>query len=315
MRFVRQAFSAMALSLAALTLSFTVQSTIRPAYAASSVEVVVNDEVITSGDVARRVAFLKLQHKKGNLKKMALQDMIDQVLKRQEILRVKMSVSTADVDAAYERFAAGNKMSTAQLDKILQQAGVGKEHFKAYIAVSMSWGRVVRARYGQSEGLSQDELIQKLQETKQKPVTTEYVLKQIIFVVPESRRNAILSKRKAEAEAARARFPGCDQAKVFAATMLDVAVKDLGRFMLQELPPDWKPLIEKASNGTTGTRVTDRGVEFLAICSERQVSDDKAAEVVFREQKQEAMSKNKGEDPNDAKYIEELRKKARIVYP
>ena len=66
-------------------------------------------------------------------------------------------------------------------------------------------------------------------ENKTKPVTTEYFLKQMVFVVPAAKRNAILKSRKAEADASRAKFPGCDQAKVFAATMRDVSVQDLGR--------------------------------------------------------------------------------------
>ncbi len=46
----------------------------------------------------------------------------------------------------------------------------------------------------------------------------EYILKQVIFVVPENKKG-ITGKRKAEAEAARKKFPGCDQALAFAATM------------------------------------------------------------------------------------------------
>jgi len=160
--------------------------------------------------------------------------------------------------------------------------------------------------------MSNDDLVTRMTENKTKPVTTEYFLKQIVFVVPTAKRNAILNARKAEAEASRAKFPGCDQAKVFAATMRDVSVQDLGRVLAPELPEDWKPLIEKAQGNTTGTRVTERGVEYLAICKTRQVSDDYAAEVVFRA---EDLGKQKdGENANEQKYVEELRKRAQIVY-
>jgi peptidyl-prolyl cis-trans isomerase SurA len=146
---------------------------------------------------------------------------------------------------------------------------------------------------------------------KQKPVTTEYFLQQIVFVIPESKRGKITGKRKAEAEASRAKFPGCEQSKAFAATMRDVSVLNLGRVLLPAMPPEWKPLIEKAKGNTTGTRVTPRGVEYLAICKQRQVNDDYAAEAVFRA---EELGKEKGtKDPNDEAYVAELRKKARIT--
>jgi peptidyl-prolyl cis-trans isomerase SurA len=94
--------------------------------------------------------------------------------------------------------------------------------------------------------------------------------------------------------------------------MRDVSIRNLGRMMAQELPADWKPLIEKAGDsGTTSTRVTERGVEYLAICKKREVSDDLAAEMVFRA---EDLGKKSGdEEPNSKRYIEELRKNAQIV--
>ncbi|MGY5802648.1 peptidylprolyl isomerase [Rhizobium sp. LEGMi12c] len=283
------------------------------AFAASEVKVLVNSQVITSGDIAKRVAFLKLQRQKGDLNKLAKDQLVDETLKRAEISRLRMSVSTTDVDAAFGRFASSNKMTPAQLGQILEKAGVGVDHFKSYIAVSMSWPRVVNARFGARSRMSNDDLVTRMTENKTKPVTTEYFLKQIVFVVPAAKRNAILNQRKSEAEASRSKFPGCDQAKVFAATMHDVSVQDLGRVLAPEVPEMWKPLLEKASGNTTAPIVTDRGVEYVAICSQRQVNDDVAAAAVFRA---EDIGKDKatGVSANDKKYMDELRSKAQIVY-
>jgi peptidyl-prolyl cis-trans isomerase SurA len=295
----------------ALAAAVTITVPAGVAQAASSVVAVVNNTPITSGDVERRANFLKLQRSKGNIRSLAREQMIDDALKRAEILRAKASVSSADVDAAFSRFAASNKMSADQMGKILNQAGVGVDHFKQYIAVQMSWPRVVNARYGR--GANDKTLMQRMQENGgKKPVTTEYFLKQVIFVVPEKRRNAILGKRKQEAEASRSKFPGCDQAKVFAATMLDVSIRDLGRVLAPEMPAEWKPLIEKTDGQTTGTRVTERGVEYLAICKKREVNDDVAAEMVFRAEDL-GKAKNGEDDENSKKFIAELRKKATIT--
>jgi SurA N-terminal domain. len=285
-----------------------------PVMAASEIRAVVNKSAITSGDVAKRAAFLRLQRRSGNLNKIALEELVNEALKRQEIARVGASVSVEEVERSFERFSSSNKLSPQQMTNILNQAGVGADHFKAYIAVQMSWPRLVNARYGsRGTGLSKQDIVTKMLENKQKPVTTEYFLKQVIFVIPASKRNAITGKRKSEAEASRSKFPGCDGAMEFARNYKDVSIRNLGRVMEPELPAEWKPLIEKASNGTTGTRVTERGVEYLAICNQRQVSDDVAAEVVFRAE-DIGKEKSAGEDPNSAKYLEELRSKAQIIY-
>ncbi|THK39787.1 peptidylprolyl isomerase [Ensifer sp. MPMI2T] len=292
------------------TLSVAVGAT---AQAASGVKVIVNNVVITSGDIAKRVAFLRLQRQGGGAEE-AKRQLVDEVLKRGEIARVQQSVSTQDVDAAFARFAAGNKMSADQLGKILEQAGVGVDHFKQYIAVQMSWPRVVNFRYGNANRLTGGDLVKRMMEGGgNKPVTTEYFLQQVIFVIPESKRGAITAKRQAEANASRSQFPGCETSKVFAANYRDVSIRSLGRVLAQQLPEDWKPLVEKAGDDmTTGTRVTEKGVEYLAICKKRQVNDDTAAEIVFRA---EDLGKKKagGEDPNSAKYLEELREKAQII--
>lgn len=279
----------------------------------SQVAVIVNGTPITSGDVAKRVAFMKLKREPGGAAA-ARQQLVDEALKRAEILRLQQSVSTQDVDAAVGRFASGNKMTVPQLSQLLDKAGVGLDHFKQFVAVSMSWPRAVNLRYRTGGGrLTNEELVKRMQENGgKKPVTTEYFLQQVIFVVPAAKRNAILGKRQAEANASRAGFPGCEGAKAYAATMRDVSIRSLGRLMVQELPDDWKDLVIKAGEGkTTGTRVTEKGVEYLAICKKREVNDDLAAEIVFRAE--DLTKKSAGEDPNSVKYIEELRSKAQIV--
>ncbi|WP_275790161.1 peptidylprolyl isomerase [Pararhizobium gei] len=303
-------------SISAMALAFGLALAVAPSpvLAASKVVVVVNGLPVTSGDIARRAAFMRLQRQPGG-EAAARQQIIDEVLKRAEILRIGASVSTTDVDAAVNRFATGNKLTVEQLAQVLDRAGVGLDHFKQYVAVSMSWPRVVSARYGGRSGgrLSNEELVRRMQENGgNKPVTTEYFLQQIIFVIPESKRKSITGKRQAEANASRSQYPGCEQAKVFAATMRDVSVRSLGRMMLQEIPSDWKPLVEKAGEGnTTATRVTEKGVEYLGICKKRQVSDDLAAEVVFRAE--DLGKKSDGDDPNSKRFIEELRAKAQIT--
>lgn len=311
MNFGKRAMRSVAFAFAIFAVPMIVAPQANVAYADSTVKIVVNKTPITSDDIARRVAFLKLQRQSGNLNEKAREQLIDEALKRDEIARVKASVSTADVDAAFARFAATNKMTTDQLTKVLAQAGVGADHFKSFIAIQMSWPRLVNARYGGKNRMSTQDFVTRLKERGQKPVTTEYFLQQVIFVVPQSKKS-IVGKRKGEAEASRKRYPGCEQAKTFAATMLDVSIKDLGRILEPELPAEWKDMVIKAPvGGTTGTLVTDKGVEYLAVCKKQQVSDDYAAEIVFRA---EDLSKaEKGENPNEKKYLDELRSKAQIT--
>ena len=279
------------------------------------IEVIVNNVPITNDDIAKRKALLRLMGTKGATDAKAREAMIDQALKQSEIAFRGASVTQAEVDEAFQNFANGNNMSVAQMSSILNQAGVGVEHFKFFIAVSMSWGQLLRARYGANTLLPDDEFIPQLEQAEKegkKPETTEYLLKRIVFVVPEKERGSLLAKRKREAEAARKSFPGCDQAISFAATMNDVTVIDLGRFLEPQLPAQWKDPVIKSSGDTTSVITTPVGAEFLAVCERKTASDDYAARLVLSNKEDSAEMDT---DAESEKYLEELRDKAQIVTP
>ncbi len=281
---------------------------------ANEIAVIVNGSPITTYDIDRRSKLLRLQRTKGNLKKKAQEQLIEEAIKMTEVRRLRATVSDAAVNQSFARFSKANKLSAKQMSQILAQAGVGADHFKDFIRVQMSWPRAVTARFGtRGGGMSTEELVAKMLERGgEKPSTTEYILQQVVFVVPKSKRNSILGKRKREAESMRSRFVDCRSTRQFAKGLRDVSVINLGRVMQPALPPDWKNLVEKTPQGrTTSPRVTDRGVEFIAVCSSKQVSDDLAAEMVFR---LEDSQKPASENANSNKYLAELRERARISY-
>ena len=291
-----------ALLVAATSVSVTVMAP--PAFA-SEIKYVVNDIPVTTGDIAHRAAFLKLQRKKGD----AGQEMIDQTLRMAEAKRLGIRISDAQVEAAYQRFASSNKMQLSQLDGVMEKSGVTKGHFKEFIRAQMAWNQALSARYRSGDGtgaVSEQDLVRKmLEKGGAKPSATEYMLQQVIFVVPAAERSATLGKRKREADAMRARFNGCNTTREFAKGLIDVTVRDLGRVLAPQLPPDWAEQIKATKvGGATVTRETERGVEFIGICSSREVSDDKVAQMVFQSEGSGELSK---------KYVDELKAKARIV--
>jgi peptidyl-prolyl cis-trans isomerase SurA len=296
-----------ALLVAATSVSITVMMT-PPAFA-SEIKYVVNDIPVTTGDIAHRAAFLRLQRKKGD----AAQEMIDQTLRMAEARRLGIRISDAQVEAAYQRFASSNKMQLSQLDGVMEKSGVSKDHFKEFIRAQMAWNQALSARYHSGEGGSvteQDAVRRMLDKGGSKPSATEYMLQQVIFVVPAAERSATLAKRKREADAMRARFNGCNTTREFAKGLIDVTVRDLGRVLAPQLPPDWAEQIKATKvGGATVTRETERGVEFIGICSSREVSDDKVAQMVF----QSEGSGDKNADELSKKYVDELKAKARIV--
>ena len=227
---------------------------------ASEIAATVEKQVITSLDVSHRLAFLKLQRKKGASSAMALQEMIDDTLKLIETRKRGIGVGEKEINDAFANFAKQNKLSAAQLTQILNQSGVTAPHFKNYIRVQMAWGRAVGARMQASSKMSEADVVRKmLEKGGQKPTATEYMLQQVIFVVPAAKRGQIIGQRKKEATAFRAKFAGCESTKQAAIGLKDVTVRDLGRILAPALPPEWADMIKKTNEGqATGIRETEK---------------------------------------------------------
>lgn len=280
---------------------------------ASEIRVVVNDTPITSYDIQRRQAFLTLQQQGGGAER-ATNEMIDQALRLQEMRRLNVSITEDQVTDSYNNFARTNNLSTAQLNDILAQSGVTRDHFRQFIRAQMGWAQVLQARAQFEQGgggrVTEQEAVRRMMEQGgEKPSATEYMLQQVIFVVPAAERGSRLAQRRREAEQLRARFQGCDSTREIARGLVDVTVRDLGRVLQPQLPPDWKDQVSAIRSGqATAVRDTERGVEFIAVCSAREVSDDLVAQMVFQAENET----EGGLQAISEKYQAELRERANI---
>lgn len=281
----------------------------------TSIRAIVNGEIITNTDVAKRKAFLKLRKAKGNRSKLALKELVDEKIKMQEAKKRKTRANDAQVNDAFKRFASGNKLKPAQLTTVLNRGGITAGHFKEFIRGQISWSRTVGSKF-QSEVRSKarkNALSEIRKSGGKKPETNEYILQQVIFVVQKSKRKTTLKRRKVEAEAFRQTFQSCDTTKAAAVGQLDVTVRALPRVLEPQLPNEWSEQVIKTSVGqTTKTLETERGVEFLAVCSKRATSDDNVAHVLS--QSNEFKDFNKKGDVIAEEFLAELKSKAQIIY-
>jgi peptidyl-prolyl cis-trans isomerase SurA len=280
--------------------------------AAAEVKVVVNGTPITNTDVQRRAAFIRLQQRRGNVTQMATDELVEQALRMQEAKRLRIAISDKQVEDAYATFARSNKMTPKQMDTILAQAGVTKAHFREYIRGQMAWGQALGARQrGLGNHALNDAVREMFKKGGIKPSATEYVLEQVVLVVPERDRRALMGKRKREAAELRKRYAGCNNSKELVRGMIDVTVRSLGRVLEPELPPEWEKAVKATKAGqATAAIETPRGVEFIGVCSTRVTDDDRVTELMVMQEK--AKTGDLAEDVSK-KYTEELRARARIV--
>lgn len=282
-----------------------------PVAQASDIKVTVNNQAITTYDISRRVAFLRLQRRSGNLNQMATDELIEEALKRDAMQRAGYRIPDSRVNEAFANFAASNKMSAKQMTTILNQSGVTANHFKEYVRTQIGWGQLVAAQTQAKGGLmsEQDVVAKMLERGGAKPTSTEYTLQKIIFVVPNPNNKGVMGARRNEANQMRSRVGDCANTIPLAAQLRDVTVQDLGRVLELSLPERWKDDIKGLAAGqSTRPKDSENGIEFILVCRAKTVSDDRVAQLEFSTEALKNGDTDVGKD-----MLQKVRENSRIV--
>lgn len=290
-----------------------------PAKAATTVIASVDGNAITDNDITQRIAFLKLQHVSGDFKKIAKQQLIEQMLKNIEIHKHKAQLSNQEIDNKYKEFAQKNGMDASQLSLMLAQNNINPDHFKNFMAVQVGWQKLLYMRYnsekGENNGMlsAQEAAHRQLEQGAEKPQTWEYNLQKITFVMPDKSTKKIKKARLRAIDYFKKHFRSCDSSYQIASKLLDVVINEEGSILEPQLPVEWAKVIPTAEvNTITKPIETSNGLVTFAICDKKQVDDDRVAQLVYSLKDTQQNNDNVMKKLND-KYLEELKTNARIV--
>lgn len=309
---VRRVMTLCAAALASIVLA----TQAAPVLATTSIKVVVNDEPITTYDIAQRTRLIQLTTRKpeGSARRIATEELIEERLKLQEAKRRGVSVSDSEVDQAFATIAGRTKMTASKLSEALSRSGVNPSTLKDRIRGEIMWGNVVRSRFRAQVNISEQDVVaamlKKDKDTADDAKTTEYTLTQVIFVVPKSASSGTKSQRMQEAQKLRNRFTSCDSGLKLAEGLKEVVVKPVGVRLAPELPKQLTDLLDDVAVGhVTKPIETGNGVEVYAVCDKKQLDSDAG----LRNQI-EGELRNKEGALMSRRYLQELRRDAVIEY-
>ena len=278
---------------------------------ASSIAVLVNEDPITNYDISQRQKLMALGGAKSS-SKMATDELIDETLEMYEARKLGVKVPDAQVDGAFASIATGMKLSPATLTKALASRGVDGSSLKQRLRAQLTWQYLVQRRT-QSKAMvkTQDVTSAMLAKGDLNQMTlNEYILQQIVFVVPEGSPASLYAQRRREAEAFRQRYQGCDNAVAQAQQLHGVVVKNIGRRDATQLNGAEGEDIKTTEAGKTAPPYQmQQGIELIAVCSIRQVQSTAAARAEVTNDLYLKQAKDLGKD-----YLAELRKAAIIEY-
>jgi len=277
----------------------------------ATVKVTVNEAPITDVQISQRAKLLQLE-RRGNSASarlsMARKELINEELKMQEAKRLEMPPTDADVAAAFLNVARNMRISSDNLTRILTQNGVNPRTLKDRLRATIAWGNVTRSVVQSRIQFSEAELEQKAAAELTPADNIDYILKEILFIIPRGS-NISAAHRTAQANQYRRSFQGCDSAVELSLSYRDAAVVDLGRRHATQLPDALaKEMARLNVGGITKPRVVSNGVSMLAICSKTAARDLSFTTNKVRQEVGNKLLKAEAE-----KYLEELRAKASIA--
>lgn len=247
-----------------------------PAPAAAQVVAIVNGEPITVLDIAERTKLHRNSGRQNITRKEVVQELIEYKLKLQIAQRANIDPTAAEVDRAFANMAQRSGRSPAQFEQALVQGGVDVGRLKARIKADLAWQQYIQANASNIVVRDAD-LVAAMTARGQnlQLKSTQYTMRQVIFVTRRGAPDQVKQARLKEAEALRARVTSCEQAAELARQYSEVVVKPPVRRLSSDLPVNLQKFLETLPDGRmTPPEVTVNGIEVVAICDRKEVPAD-----------------------------------------
>lgn len=276
---------AMLAALLALALPLPATS---PTSAQSAIRVLVNDKPITSFDIQNRARMLGLFSRGRQGEKDAIEQLIDEKLMLEEAARRNVEVTDGEVEQEFASRARGANLSAAQFTQALSQSGVDPQTFRNFLRANLAWGEIVRARFRQTVEVTEQDVTAALSgdAPAEEPQTAyEYMLQQIIFVVPAGAGGGLEGQRRNEAAAFRSAFRDCDGSLQQASALQGVVVKPTVRREENQISGALKEaIVSMQVGGITAPERMNDGFQLVAICAKNAIAGQTTATQEVREE-------------------------------
>ncbi|HWT30330.1 MAG TPA: peptidylprolyl isomerase [Propylenella sp.] len=285
-----------------------------PARGQSEVRVLVNDDPITSYDISTRAQMLRVFSRGTQGDKEAVEQLIDERLMLQEAARLRMVVSDAEVDEEFADRAKKAGTTPEVFGQAMRQAGVDPETFRDFLRANKAWSQIVRARFRATVDITELDVATALAKRdvnpEQQVASYEYMLQQILFIVPAKASAATEAQQRNAASAFRDSFMGCDQSLAQVGGTPGVVVRPTVRREEPQMPAGLKERLTKLNIGDIdGPERVDDGYQLVAICAKKEIP----GQTVASEEVREELTSEKGQ-LMARRYLRDLRSDAVIDY-
>lgn len=118
----------------------------------------INDTAITQYEFSQRVRLMKALNAPGNLKELAIEKLIDERLQVGAAERAGIFITSEELTAGVEEFAARADMTGDQFLRSIAAKGVAPETFRDFVKSGLVWRTFMRQKFGTKSQISDPEV-------------------------------------------------------------------------------------------------------------------------------------------------------------
>ncbi len=239
---------------------------------------VVNDEVISIGDLSSRVRMVMLSSNlapspdtEKRVAAQVLRTIVDEKLQMQEAKRLNIAATDDEVKKAVTSIEKQNNMQPGQLDAVLKAHGIERSALVDQVTASIVWGKLVRRLVSQTNPVSDEEIDDALKRLKQNENEPRSRVAEIFLAVDNPQQDEEvrrLAERLTEQMKHGARFSAV--AQQFSQSATAAVGGDLGWIRPEQLSPDLAKAVEKMRPGELSPPIRTGAGYYLMLVLDRR---------------------------------------------
>ena len=146
--------------------------------------VTINDSAVTFWELDQRIKMLEVFNQAGDIPELALEQLIEDRLKSEQLDRAGLRLTDEGVQRAMEEFAGRANLSLDEFLQVLAQAGVEQETLRDYVTIGITWRDFIRQRYRDRVDITETDITQFISEQGDDVTEIEVLLSEIIIPAP-----------------------------------------------------------------------------------------------------------------------------------
>lgn len=162
-----------------------------------NIAAVVNDDVITTTDVAERRDLIMATNNipptmenQHRVTPKVMDALIEEALQMQEAKRLSIIVNDEEIDAAVSQFERSRKMPPGTLRETFPKRGLSLRSMEDQFRAQLAWNKVVQKKLRRNVSISQDEILRAQQAAAADPGVPQVRLAAISVLIPDAQKES-----------------------------------------------------------------------------------------------------------------------------